>query len=98
MLLKTAVFSLIGYFLIVFQTSFLAALEINFFLPNLAIIFILVAGLFEKQEETPSLMAAFIVGLFLSWKSKPMAMPLWLILPTMVLFIKLVVKKYVRFV
>lgn len=85
---------LVAYFLIIFQTSFLAHFGVWRYLPNLAILFVVFFNLFENQQEKNGLAIAGISGFLLDVFS---ASPFGLytaILIMAALIIKIIVKRY----
>ncbi|MBU4350919.1 rod shape-determining protein MreD [Candidatus Parcubacteria bacterium] len=82
------------YLLIIFQTSFLAHFRSYYYLPSLAIIFVVFLNLFEKQEEKNGLIIAGACGFFLDiFSGKPLGF-YTVILLIASLVIKVIVKKY----
>jgi rod shape-determining protein MreD len=93
---KNIIFILGTYFLVVFQTSFLARFSVFNLLPNLAIILVCILSLLEEQKEMSALIIAATVGFWLDvFSSKPIGFHIIILLLASV-FIKTVIKKYVR--
>lgn len=93
---KIIVFSLIIYFLILFQTSFLVHFVFLRYLPNLAVIFVLFLSIREKPDEKTTLIMSFVGGLLLdAFSSKPFGFYASILLLTS-LIVKFLLKKYIR--
>jgi rod shape-determining protein MreD len=93
---KIIVLILIFYFLVVFQTSFLAHFKTLSFLPSLGIIFLIFLNIFEKPQEKTALITSLVSGFILdAFSSKPFGFYALLFL-LISLIIKLIIKKYLR--
>ena len=93
---KIIVLSLIFYFLVVFQNSFLVHFKFLNFLPSLGIIFLIFLNIFEKPQEKSALITSFVSGFLLDiFSSKPFGF-YTLIFLSISLIMKLVIKKYLR--
>lgn len=63
---KKILFSaIIFYFLALLQASFLPHFSVFGIVPNIVLFFVFLINLFEKNERTTGLIAAFAAGLFL---------------------------------
>jgi len=93
---KILVLVIFFYFLALFQTSFLAHFSIFGFVPNLIFIIVILWNFFEKPKKTLGIFSALIGGFFLDvFSSRPIGFYIF-ILGAMSLFIKLIIKRYVR--
>lgn len=93
---KIIVLTLVFYFLVVFQTSFLAHFKFLSFLPSLGIIFLIFLNIFEKPQEKSAIIISFVSGFLLDiFSSKPFGF-YTLIFLLISLVMKLVIKQYLR--
>ena len=93
---KVIVPSLIFYFLVVFQASFLAYFKFLSYMPSLAIIFLIFLNIFEKPQEKSVLITSFVSGFILDvFSSKPFGFYALIFLSAS-LIIRLVIKKYLK--
>ncbi|XOB40671.1 MAG: rod shape-determining protein MreD [Candidatus Nealsonbacteria bacterium] len=94
MIKKLIGFTLFSYFLILLQTSFF----VHFFgyLPNLLLIIIVLINLSERQKDNFGIFSGFIAGFFLDIFSENFIGYHVLICLSLSLFIKLVLKKYIK--
>lgn len=93
---KNIFFAFLFYFLILFQTSFLARFPILALLPNLAAVSVCLLSFFEKDNEMTAEIMAFIVGLMLDvFSARPLGTASIVLVLASVL-IKTIIKKYVR--
>ncbi len=93
---KIIIFSLMAYFLILFQTSFLVHFAFLRYLPSLAIVFILLLNILEKQSEKTGLIVSLIIGLlFDAFSAKPFGFYASIFL-AFFLTIKFLLRKYIR--
>jgi len=96
MLKKILFFVVFFYFLAIVQTSFLVHFNIKGYTPNFILFIVILINFFEKEKKRDGIIAAFIGGFFLSVFSNKLFGLEILILVLLAIFIKLVVKKYVR--
>ena len=59
---KIIALTLIFYFLVVFQASFLAHFKFLSYLPSLGIIFLIFLNIFEKPQEKSAIIISFVSG------------------------------------
>jgi len=84
------------YILALFQTSFLVHFNISGIIPNIIFILVIIINIFEKPEKKTGFSAAFIGGFFLDvFSSHPIGFNI-LILFSATLFIKVILRRYVR--
>lgn len=95
-LVKILIIIIFFYFLTLFQTSFLAHFNIWGLTINIVLISIIVFNIFEKSENYFGLLAAGMGGLFLDIFSSRLIGLNILILLGVAIFIKLILKSYVR--
>jgi len=93
---KILISIIVFYFLVLIQTSFLVHFNILGIVPNLVLISVVLWNLFEKSKNYFGLYVALIGGFFLDIFSNYFIGFYILILFTLVIFLKLVFKKYVR--
>jgi len=84
------------YFLTLFQTSFLIYFSFRGFTLNLVLILIILLNIFEKPSEKLGLLSAFIGGFFLDIFSENFIGFWILILLSLAIFIKFILKRYLR--
>lgn len=96
MIKKIIIWTAAAYILVILQTSLTANLLIFGYSLNLAFIFIVFLNLFEKQKALSGIIAAFLAGLLLDiYSSWPIGF-YFLILGFSAIFIKLIIRRYVR--
>ena len=94
--MKISAFIVFFYILVLLQTSFLVYFNIIGFIPNLILIAIVLINLFEEKEKNAGIYSAFIGGFFLDiFSEKPFGFYI-LISIAIAIFIKYVIKRYVR--
>lgn len=93
---KYLVLILFLYFLTLFQTSFLIHFNISGIIPNLILISVILINFFESPSKNSGIFSAFIGGFFLDIFSENFFGFWTLILIIITLFIKFILKKYVR--
>lgn len=94
---KILILIVIFYLLSLFETSFSIHFEALNRIPSLILISILFLNLLERPERNSGIFSAFFGGLFWDiFSSKFIGFHI-LILTTIAIFIKLILKKYVRF-
>lgn len=101
---KILILALFFYFLVISQTSFLIHFDIfwsGFLAPSLILITAVFLNFFESSKETSGLFIAFIGGFFLDIFSGEFLginfFGLWILISIITsLFIKFILKKYVR--
>lgn len=92
MVRKVIILSILFYILALFQTSFLIHLRAL----NLSLLLVIFLNLFEKSEENFGFIAALIGGFFLDiFSEKPIGFYI-LILFSLSILIKLVLKRYIQ--
>lgn len=97
MIKKLLIITVLFYFLALLQTSFLVHFDIKGMVPNFILLSVILINLFESQREKTGIFAAFIGGFFLDiWSVNVFGMEI-LILLACAIFIKLIIKRYVRF-
>lgn len=95
MLKKALVLILFVYFLILLQTSFCVHFQFFGFVPDVILIFIVIANIFENPKNNYGILAGFIGGIFLDiFSSSPIGFHI-LIFTTLSFLIKTVLRKYV---
>ena len=93
---KVLILILVSYILVLLQTSFLVHFSILGIVPNFIFILVIFWNFFEKSKNPLGLFYAVSGGFFLDvFSSRPFGFYI-LILGIISLFIKLVIKKYVR--
>lgn len=93
---KSLILILFFYFLTLIETSFSAHFGIMAVVPNLVLITVLLLNFFEAPEKKYGILAAFIGGLFLDiFSARPIGISV-LFLVLLAIFLKLVLKNYVR--
>lgn len=91
---KVIISAIIVYLLIIFQTSFLAHFKSLYYLPNLAIVFVILLNLFESQQEKTGLIISAAAGFLLdAFSEKPFGF-YTIVLIAASLAIKAIIKKY----
>lgn len=84
------------YILVLLQTSFLIHFSIQGIVPNLILAAVILINLIEKTEQKSGIASAIIGGFFLDiFSSRPFGLDV-LILLTTAIFIKIILRKYVR--
>ncbi len=97
MIKKLFIITVLFYFLALLQTSFLIHFDIKGIVPNFILFSVILVNFFEPQKEKTGIFAAFIGGFFLDiWSVNIFGMEI-LILLTVAIFIKFIIKKYVQF-
>ncbi len=85
-----------AYILVILQTSLTASFLIFGYSLNLALIFVILLNLFERQKNTAGIIVALLAGLFLDiYSSWPIGFYL-LTLGLSAIFIKFIIRRYVR--
>lgn len=96
MVRRVLILIVIFYFLALFETSFLIHFKMLNKIPSLILILTLLLNLLENPERDSGLFSALFGGLFWDiFSTRPIGFHI-LILITLAIFIKLVLKKYVR--
>jgi rod shape-determining protein MreD len=95
MIKKLLIFIPLFYFLALFQTSFLVNFKLFGLVPNLVLIAVVLINIFEKPRDYSGLGAGFAAGFFLDVFSQSFFGFHVLILFSLSLFIKVILKKYV---
>lgn len=90
------VLAIFFYILILLQTSFLVPLNIGGFVPNLILIAVFLINIFESPRGSMGIFAAFFGGFFLDVFSSGIIGLQALVLLSLSLFIKLILRKYAR--
>lgn len=93
---KILILIIFFYILILFQTSFLIHFPILGLIPNLVLISVILLNLFEKPQNYSGYFSAFIGGFFLDIFSENFIGFYVLISLGLAVFIKLILKRYVR--
>ena len=96
MLKKILLSTLLFYFLVLIQTSFLVHFTIFNAVPNIILILVVIWNLLEKRENYLGIINALIGGFFLDVFSSHFIGFYILILMGLAIFIKLIFKKHVR--
>lgn len=93
---KILILVILLYFLALLQTSFLVHFRILGRVPNLILILVILWSIFEKPKKYYGITNALIGGFFLDiFSSRPIGFYI-LILLTLVIFLKIIIRKYVR--
>ncbi len=96
-MLKALIFIiLLFYIFALLQTSFLVYLNIFGIIPNLILISVILINLFQKKENYSGIIYAAVGGFFLDVFSSHLIIFEILIMVLVAIFIKLIVKSYVR--
>ncbi|MBZ9572001.1 hypothetical protein KJA15_01510 [Patescibacteria group bacterium] len=90
------IYFLFFYLLVLIQTSFLIHFNIFGIIPNFVLISALILNLFERPEKNNGILVAAFGGFFLDIFSEKFIGFQTLILLGMAVFIKLILKRYVR--
>ncbi len=98
---KVLILIIFFYILVLLQTSFLVYFPIFGVFPNLILIAVILINLFERQQENLGIFSAFIGGFFLdNFFSGTLGINFIgfyiIILLAVAIFIKFILKKYVR--
>lgn len=88
--------TVILYFLVLFQTSFLVHFSFWGIIPNLVFILIIIWNLYEESDSKLGIYNAFIAGFFLDIFSNTIIGFNVLILVILAILIKLIFNKYVQ--
>ena len=95
-MIKILLFTILLYILVLFQASFLIYFDIKGFILNLIFVLIILLNLFERKENYSGLWTAAIGGFFLDIFSENFIGFYALILLMVAIFIKYILKQYVR--
>lgn len=96
MVKKILILILFFYILVLLQTSFLVHFNIKGIVPNLVLVSVILINFFEKPKEYLGFLSAIIGGFFLDVFSENFIGFYILILVGLAIFIKFILKKYVR--
>ena len=84
------------YILALIQTSFLTYFNVSGIVPNLILVSVILINLFQRTENPSGLIGAVIGGFFLDvFSNRPIGFEI-LILLLVAIFIKVILKNYVR--
>lgn len=90
------ILALFLYILALLQTSFLIHFNIAGIVPNLILITVIILNFFEDSRKNSGIISAFLGGFFLDiFSNRPMGFYI-LILIALAIFIKFILKRYVR--
>jgi len=93
---RALIFALFLYILALLQTSFLVHFKVAEIFPNLVLIAVIILNFFEDSRKNSGIISAFLGGFFLDiFSNRPMGFYI-LILIALAIFIKFILKKYVR--
>lgn len=96
MMRKVLILLVIFYLLVLFEGSFLIHFEIFYKIPSLILILVFFLNLFEDPNSLRGIISAFFGGLFWDiFSNEPIGFHI-LILILLTIFIKFVLRKYIR--
>lgn len=93
---QTFIIIFLFYFFTLLQSSFLIHFVVRGILPNFVFILIILLNLLEKPQNSSGLLAAFFGGFFLDIFSTFPLGTQTLIFTGIAIFIKVILKKYIR--